>query len=145
MAALLARRAKNEQRKEEARLKLKALDDARRASRFTLKPLVPLSELNKAVKKTPTFKGSPPPKMRYYVDGAWYDDAGNFISRRKPARKLANRSDGQAKLYKWLLGKTKTGTHCPDCLARNGKVKTIADWKAMSKPKCKCKCRLVPQ
>jgi hypothetical protein len=144
MAALLARRAKNEQRKEEARLKLKALDDARRASRFTLKPLVPLSELNKAVKKTPAFKGAPPPKMRYYIDGAWYDDAGNFISRRKPARKLANRSDGSAKLYKWVLGKTKSGTHCHDCLSRAGKVKSIAEWKAMGRPKCQCKCRLVP-
>jgi len=144
MAALLARRAKNEQRKEEARLKLKALDDARRASRFTLKPLVPLSELNKAVKKTPAFKGAPPPKMRFYFDGAWYDNDGNFVSRRKPARKLANRSDGSAKLYKWVLGKTKSGTHCSDCTSRAGKVKTIADWKAMGKPKCKCKCRLVP-
>jgi len=143
MAALMARRAKNEARKEEAKLKLKALDDARRASRFTLKPLVPLSELNKAVKKTPAFKGAPPPKMRFYIDGAWYDDAGNFISRRKPARKLANRA-GDAKLYKWVLGKTKSGTHCPDCLSRAGKVKTIADWKAMGKPKCKCKCKLVP-
>jgi len=145
MAALLARRAKNEARKEEARLKLKALDDARRASRYVLKPLVPLSELNKAVKKTPAFKGAPPPKMRYYIDGAWYDDAGNFISRRKPARKLANRSAGNAKLYKWVLGKTKSGTHCPDCTSRAGKIKTIAEWKAMGKPKCKCKCRLEPQ
>jgi hypothetical protein len=144
MAALLARRAKNEARKEEARLKLKALDDARRASRFTLKPLVPLSELNKAVKKTPAFKGAPPPKMRFYFDGAWYDNEGNFVSRRKPARKLANRSDGSAKLYKWVLGKTKSGNHCPDCTARAGKVKTITAWKAMGKPKCKCKCRLVP-
>jgi hypothetical protein len=145
LAALLARRAKNEARKEEAKLKLKALDDARRASRFVLKPLVPLSEMNKAVKKTPAFKGAPPPKMRYYIDGAWYDDAGNFISRSKPARKLANRSDGNAKLYKWVLGKIKSGTHCPDCLSRAGKVKSIADWKAMGKPKCKCKCKLVPQ
>jgi len=144
MAALLARRAKNKARKEEARLKLKALDDARRASRYVLKPLVPLSELNKAVKKTPAFKGAPPPKMRFYFDGAWYDNDGNFVSRRKPARKLANRSDGSAKLYKWVLGKTKSGTHCPDCTSRAGKVKTIADWKAMGKPKCKCKCRLLP-
>jgi hypothetical protein len=145
MAALLARRAKNEQRKEEARLKLKALDDARRATRYVLKPLVPLSELNKAVKKTPAFKGAPTPKMRFYIDGAWYDDAGNFISRSKPARKLVNRSAGSAKLYKWVLGKTKSGTHCPDCTSRAGKVKTIAEWKAMGRPKCQCKCRLVPQ
>jgi hypothetical protein len=144
MAALLARRAKNEARKEEARLKLKAMDDARRASRFILKPLVPLSEMNKAVKKTPAFKGAPPPKMRFYVDGAWYDDAGNFVSRSKPARRLANRS-GDQKLYKWLLGKTKSGTHCPDCTSRAGKIKTITEWKAKGKPKCKCKCRLVPQ
>ena len=144
MAALLARRAKNEARKEEARLKLKALDDARRASRYVLKPLVPLSELNKAVKKTTAFKGAPQPKMRFYFDGAWYDNDGNFVSRRKPARKLANRSDGSAKLYKWVLGMTKSGTHCPDCTSRSGKVKTIAEWKAMGRPKCKCKCRLVP-
>ena len=146
MAALLARRAKNEARKEEARLKLKALDDARRASRFVLKPLVPLSEMNKAVRKAPTFKGAPPPKMRYYIDGAWYDDAGNFVSRSKPARRLANRSTGDQKVYKWVLGKTKSGTHCPGCQGRNGKIKTAAEWKAMGKTACgsRCKCKLVP-
>jgi hypothetical protein len=51
----------------------------------------------------------------------------------------------EKKLYKWILGETKTGTHCPDCEARASKVKSIAEWKAMGKPKCKCKCRLVPQ
>jgi len=48
-------------------------------------------------------------------------------------------------LNKWVLGETKTGTHCPYCEARTGKVKPIAEWKSMGKPKCKCKCRLVPQ
>jgi hypothetical protein len=84
------------------------------------------------------------PKTRYYIDGAWYDGSGKFISRNKPAIGLRNRS-GDEKLYKWVLGETKTGTHCPDCEARAGKVNTIAEWKAMGKPKCKCKCRLVPQ
>jgi len=85
------------------------------------------------------------PKTRYYINGAWYDGSGKFISRNKPATSLRNRSGGEEKLYKWVLGETKTGTHCPDCEARSGKVKSIAEWKAMGKPKCKCKCRLVPQ
>jgi len=54
-------------------------------------------------------------------------------------------SGAQKKLYKWVLGETKTGTHCPDCESRAGKGKTIAEWKAMGKPSCKCKCRLEPQ
>jgi hypothetical protein len=52
---------------------------------------------------------------------------------------------GEEKLCKWLLGETKSGTHCPECEARAGKVKSIAEWKTMGKPKCKCKCWLVPQ
>ncbi len=84
------------------------------------------------------------PKTRYYIDGAWYDGNGTFISRNKPATTLRNRS-GDEKLYKWVLGETKTGKHCSDCEARAGKVKSIAEWKAMGKPMCKCKCKLVPQ
>jgi hypothetical protein len=61
------------------------------------------------------------------------------------ARGYCNRSGSEEKLYKWVLGETKSGTHCPDCTSRAGKVKTIAEWKAMGKPKCMCKCRLVPQ
>jgi hypothetical protein len=84
------------------------------------------------------------PKTRYYIDGAWYDGSGKFISRNKPAIGLRNRS-GSEKLYKWVLGETKSGTHCPDCTDRAGNVKTITEWRAMGKPKCKCKCKLVPQ
>jgi len=84
------------------------------------------------------------PKTRYYIDGAWYDGKGTFISRNKPATSLRNRSGGKEKLYKWVLGETKSDTHCPECEARAGKVKSIAEWRAMGKPKCKCKCRLVP-
>lgn len=36
-------------------------------------------------------------------------------------------SGGEEKLYKWMLGETKTGTHCPQCLERAGKVKTVAE------------------
>jgi hypothetical protein len=69
---------------------------------------------------------------------------GVFISRNKPATSLRNRSVGDEKLYKWVLGETKNGKHCADCISRAGKVKSIAEWKGMGKPKCKCKCRLVP-
>jgi len=103
--------------------------------------IVDSSSLEGAVTPAPTAV----PKTRYYIDGAWYDGNGTFISRNKPATSLRNRSVGEEKLYKWVLGETKTGTHCPDCEARAGKVKSIAEWKTMGKPKCKCKCRLVPQ
>jgi len=149
MAALVARRAKNEARKLAAQAKLKEIDDARRAARFVLKPLVPLSELTKDVKKKPFFgfkASTAVPKSRYYHDGAWYDNSGAFVSRIKPARKLANRSGGKETQYKWVLGKTKTGKHCEGCQARAGKVKTAAEWKAMGKTACgsQCKCKLVP-
>lgn len=52
---------------------------------------------------------------------------------------------GEEKLYKWVLGETKSGTHRPDCENRADKVKTVGDWRGMGKPKCKCKCKLVPQ
>jgi len=145
IAALAARRAKNEARKATALARLKQLDQERRDQRYKLKPLTPILD-PKSVTKTPkSFKGkSEIPKMRYYVDGAWYDDAGNFMSRNKPSKNLRNRSGGKEKLYKWVLGETKSGTHCPECEKRAGKVKTVALWKAMGKPPCKCKCRLVP-
>jgi len=63
---------------------------------------------------------------------------------RVPNRHVCDK-DLRRKSYWQALGKTKSSTHCPDCEARAGKVKTIAEWRALGKPKCKCKCRLVPQ
>jgi hypothetical protein len=145
-SALAARRAKNEARKAAALEHLKQLDQQRRDNCYKLKPLSPIS--TGAVGTTPikSFTSNPViPKSRYYFDGAWYDNQGNFVSRSKPARGLANRS-GVQKLYKWVLGKTKSGTHCPDCQARNGKIKTATEWKAMGKTACgsRCRCKLVP-
>ena len=145
LSALAARRAKNEARKAAALEHLKQLDQQRRDNRYKLKPLSPISTVTTSKMPIKSFTSKPViPKSRYYFDGAWYDNQGNFVSRNKPARGLANRS-GDQKLYKWVLGKTKTGTHCPDCTSRASKVKTIVEWKSMGKPKCKCKCRLVPQ
>jgi len=148
-AALLARRAKNEARKAAALALLQAADQARRDSRFKLKPLVPLSELTKDVKKKPFFgfkASTAVPKSRYYHDGAWYDNEGNFTSRVKPARKLANRTSGPVKLYQWVLGDTKSKKHCQDYTERNGKVNPAAEWKALGKSQCgsNCKCKLMP-
>jgi hypothetical protein len=148
VSALAARRAKNEARKAAALEHLKQLDQQRRDNRFKLKPLSPISTAMTSKTPIKSFASKPViPKSRYYFDGAWYDNQGNFVSRNKPARRLANRSTGDQKLYKWVLGKTKTGTHCPDCLARNGKIKTATEWKAMGKTACgsRCKCKLVPQ
>jgi len=144
LSALAARRAKNEARKAAALEHLKQLDQQRRDHRYKLKPLSPISTAPTSSTPIRSFTSNPViPKSRYYYDGAWYDNQGNFVSRSKPARGLANRS-GDQKLYKWVLGKTKSGTHCPDCTSRAGNVKSIADWKALGKPKCNCKCRLVP-
>ena len=145
-AALAARKAKNAERKATALARLKQLEADRRSMRFKLKTLTPVTEAKPGTLAAKSFISKPViPKTRYYINGAWYDGSGKFISRNKPATRLRNRSGGEEKLYKWVLGETKTGTHCPDCEARAGKVKSIAEWKAMGKPKCKCKCRLEPQ
>jgi hypothetical protein len=142
----IERERKNEARKAAAKDKLKQVRDDLASKRFKLTPgqSPDKAKSNGGVGKS--FLGKvADPKTRYYIDGAWYDANGTFISRNKPATSLRNRSGSDEKLYKWMLGETKTGKHCPDCEARAGKVKTIAAWKAMGKPKCKCKCRLVPQ
>jgi phage I-like protein len=148
LSALAARRAKNEARKAAALEHLKQLDQQRRDNRYKLKPLSPISTATTSKTPIKSFTSKPViPKSRYYFDGAWYDNQGNFVSRSKPARRLANRSTGDEKRYKWILGKTKSGTHCPGCQARNGKIKTATEWKAMGKTACgsRCKCKLVPQ
>jgi phage I-like protein len=146
-SALAARRAKNEARKAAALILLQQLDQDRRDNRYKLKPLSPISTATTSKTPIKSFISKPViPKSRYYFDGAWYDNQGNFVSRSKPARRLANRSTGDEKLYKWVLGKTKSGTHCPGCQARAGKVKTASEWKAMGKTTCgsQCKCKLIP-
>jgi hypothetical protein len=141
----IERNRKNQARKAAAKEKLKQIRDDLAAKRFKFntKQVEPAAKSNGGVGKSFIGKANVP-NTRYYIDGAWYDGSGKFISRNKPATGLRNRS-GSEKLYKWVLGETKTGTHCPDCEARAGKVKSIAEWKIMGKPKCKCKCRLVPQ
>jgi hypothetical protein len=142
----IERERKNEARKAAAKERLKQTRDDLAAKRFKLTAgqSPDKAKSNGGVGKS--FLSKPAvPKTRYYIDGAWYDANGTFISRNKPATSLRNRSGGEEKLYKWMLGETKTGTHCPDCEARAGKVKPIAEWRAMGKPKCKCKCKLEPQ
>jgi hypothetical protein len=141
----IERERKNEARKAAAKERLKQIRDDLGAKRFKFntKQDEPAAKSNGGVGKSFLGKAAVP-KTRYYIDGAWYDGSGKFISRNKRAITLRNRLGGEEKLYKWVLGETKTGTHCPDCEARAGKVKTIEQWKAMGKPKCKCKCRLVP-
>jgi hypothetical protein len=145
MLGEMERARKNEARKAAAKERLKQMRDDLTAKRFKFntKQVEPAAKSNGGVRKSFIGRTSVP-KTRYYIDGAWYDGSGKFISRNKPPTSLRNRSGGEEKLYKWVLGETKTGTHCPDCEARAGKVKTIAEWKAMGKPKCKCKCRMVP-
>jgi hypothetical protein len=145
MIGEMERKRKNDERKAAAKERLKQLNDQRRDDRYKLKPHTPVTSSKTGSGTGKSFLSKPViPKSRYYIDGAWYDNSGTFISRNKPALGLRNRS-GDEKLYKWVLGETKTGTHCPECEARSGKVKSIADWKAMGKPPCKCKCKLVPR
>jgi hypothetical protein len=145
MLGELERKRKNEARKAAAKEKLKQIRDDLNAKRFKFntKQVEPSSKSNAGVGKSFLGKAAVP-KSRYYIDGAWYDSDGNFIRRNKPATSIRNRSTGQEKLYKWVLGETKSGTHCPECEERAGKVKTVAQWKAMGKPPCKCQCKLVP-
>jgi len=146
-SALAARRAKNAARKAAAHILLKQLETDRQEKRFKLNPLItPATEGKSGTAAGKSFIGKPViPKTRYYINGAWYDGSGNFISRNKAATSLRNRSGNEENLYKWVLGETKNGKHCPDCEDRAGKVKTVAAWKALGKPKCKCKCMLVPE
>ena len=53
--------------------------------------------------------------------------------------------------YRWTLGATTSGTHCPDCSARAGQVETMAQWEVIGLPSSgfsvcntNCKCRLEP-
>jgi hypothetical protein len=53
--------------------------------------------------------------------------------------------------YRWTLGATTSGTHCPDCSARDGQVETMEQWEVIGKPSSgfsvcntNCKCRLEP-
>ena len=141
----IERERKNEARKAAAKEKLKQVRDDLAAKRFkmTIGQSPDKAKSNGGVGKS-FLRKAPVPKTRYYIDGAWYDGSGKFISRNKPATSLRNRSGGEEKLYKWVLGETKSGNHCPDCKARVGIIKTIAEWRAMGKPKCKCKCKLEP-
>ena len=50
--------------------------------------------------------------------------------------------DGAAR-FMWLLGSTKSGRHCPECVSRHGKVKTLLEWMREKPPYCQCQCRLV--
>ena len=135
----------NKERKAAAKEKLKQLEAERREQRFKLKSQTTVTDTQSNTTSGKSFISKPVQvNSRYYIDGAWYDSDGNFIRRNKPAIGLSNRSTGQEKLYKWVLGETKSGTHCPECEKRAGKVKTVAQWKAMGKPPCKCKCKLVP-
>jgi hypothetical protein len=142
----IERERKNEARKAAAKERLKQTRDDLAAKRFKLTTgqSPDKAKSNGGVGKSFLGKAAVP-KTRYYIDGAWYDANGTFISRNKPATSLRNRSGDEEKLYKWVLGETKTGTHCLDCTDRAGKIKAIAEWKAMGKPLCKCKCRLIPQ
>ena len=144
MLGEMERKRKNEERKAAAKERLKQIRDDLAAKRFKFntKQVEPSAKSNVGVGKSFLGKAAVP-KTRYYIDGAWYDGSGKFISRNKSPTSLRNRSADE-KLYKWVLGETKTGNHCPDCETRAGKVKSITEWKAMGKPKCKCKCRLVP-
>ena len=141
----IERERKNEARKAAAKERLKQTRDDLAAKRFKLTTGQSPDKAKSNGGAGKSFISKPViPKTRYYIDGAWYDSNGTFISRNKPAISLRNRSGGEEKLFKWVLGKTKTGTHCPQCLKRSGKVKSIAEWRAMGKTPCKCKCRLEP-
>jgi Mu-like prophage I protein len=91
------RKRKNDERKAAAKEKLKQIAAERRENRYKLKPLTPVTGPKGVTGTGKSFVSKPViPKTRYYIDGAWYDGSGNFISRRKPANGLRNRSAMQA-------------------------------------------------
>jgi len=116
----IERERKNEARKAAAKERLKQTRDDLVAKRFKLTTGQSPDKAKSNGGAGKSFISKPViPKTRYYIDGAWYDGTGKFISRNKPALAMRNRSGGEEKLYKWELGETKSGTHCPQCLERS--------------------------
>lgn len=140
----IERERKNEARKAAAKdaLRLKREELNGKRFKFGAKQVAPGAKSSGGIGKS--FLGRPPAmRTRFYVNGSWYDASGKFISKGKPAVGLKNRADEERR-YRWVLGETKSVTHCPDCEARAGQVKTVSEWKEMGKPACRCKCKLVP-
>lgn len=99
----------------------------------------------------------------HYCDSALVGDQGGEVSSQngdKGQQAIGNRQpDGtanretagipgvpvggeDAKRYMWILGETKSGTHCPTCTERHGKVKTLLEWMRLPAPPCRCACHL---
>ena len=117
----------------------------------------PLELRSCALTNEPNIKGAKPIANRKPEDGDRRTEDGgkeDLTQRREDAevgtgnRETAGEpgvvvgGDGAAR-FMWLLGATKSGRHCPDCVSRHGKVKTLLEWMREKPPYCRCQCRLV--
>jgi hypothetical protein len=113
----------------------------------------PVRLLNAAVTNDPNLKGMVPLSNR--GQSSEVNGQGETTSTAKGATNakgnLAN-AGGAEPRFKWVLGDTPEGRHCPSCTAVAGQVHTMAEWDAAKvKPGAdglfcqgNCQCQLVP-
>ena len=98
----------------------------------------PLELRSCALTNEPNIKGAKPIANRSAEVGDRKSEGGG-----KDEPKGDVMSGPGAKKFMWLLGATKSGRHCPVCVSRHGKVKTLLEWMREKPPYCRCQCRLV--
>lgn len=101
----------------------------------------PLAVVSCALTNEPNIKGGKPIANRVAGTGS---AAGGKTPKAQAEEKIPGTTvggDGAAR-YMWLLGETKSGTHCPACRERHGQVKTLLEWMRLPAPYCKCRCHL---
>jgi hypothetical protein len=129
----------------------------------------PVRLLNAAVTNDPNLKGMQPLSNRHQASGDSRQGGESETSTAKDARDAkkgmvnaggsaagAAAATGPVKAgeprFKWVLGETMDGRHCPSCTAVAGQVHTMAEWDAAGvRPggdglfcQGNCKCRLAP-
>ena len=118
----------------------------------------PVRLLNAAVTNDPNLKGMRPLSNRQQASGD--SRQGENANVQHPTSNVQRRSGDGAKIanavgdprFKWTLGDTPEGRHCPSCAAVAGQVHTMAEWDAAGvKPgsdgllcQGNCQCQLVP-
>jgi hypothetical protein len=107
----------------------------------------PVRLLNAAVTNDPNLKGIRP------LSNSGREAVGCRLKAvREKGEEIGNdaRGGAEAQRFKWVLGETEGGRHCPSCAAAAGQVHTMAEWDAAGvKPgsaglccQGNCKCRL---
>ena len=112
----------------------------------------PVRLLNAAVTNDPNLKGMQPlSNSGYKAEGGGESSTRQVAEIAKENGPVAN-SGGGAPRFKWLLGDTPEGRHCPSCTAVANQVHTMTEWNASGVTPgsaalfCQgnCHCQLVP-